>query len=88
VTAFRRLTQLAAGHEIEAVTETAVRLLRVDPLRAAGSLQLAAAYAAAEGRQAALGVATLDDRLASSAKLAAAPRKIRICDRPVCYGIA
>jgi hypothetical protein len=72
VTAFRRLTQLAAAwHEIEpgeAVRETAVRFLRVHALRAADSLQLAAALVAAEGRPAALGLVTLDDRLASAAR--------------------
>jgi uncharacterized protein len=71
-TAFRRLTQLAAAwHEIEpgeAVRETAVRFLRVHPLRAADSLQLAAAFVAAEGRPAALGLVTLDGRLASAGR--------------------
>src|SRR5262249_31803406 len=47
-----RLKQLADGfHEIEpceVVRERATRLLRVHPLRAAGALQLAAAFAAAE----------------------------------------
>ena len=49
--AFRRLTQLAASwQEVEAgdlVRETAIRLLRVHPLRPADSLQLAAAFVAA-----------------------------------------
>ena len=56
VRAFERLSTLAAGwHEIDpsdAVREAAVRFLRVHPLRAADSLQLAAAFVAAERRPA------------------------------------
>jgi hypothetical protein len=70
-TAFRRLTQLAAGwHEIEpgeAVRETAVRFLSVHTPRSAGALQLAAALTAAEGRLAPLSLVTLDYRMASAA---------------------
>lgn len=70
--AFERLTQLAGGwHEVdqsEAVREAALRFLRVHPLRAADSLQLAAAFVAAEGRPASLEVITLDDRLAAAAR--------------------
>jgi predicted nucleic acid-binding protein len=70
--AFKRLGQLAAGwHEVDptdAVREVAVRLLRVHPLRAADSLQLAAAFLAAERRPASLEVITLDDRLAAAAR--------------------
>jgi uncharacterized protein len=69
--AFSRLRQLkAAWHEInpsDAVRETAVRFLRVHPLRAADALQLAAAFAAAEGRPASLELVTLDDRLCTAA---------------------
>jgi predicted nucleic acid-binding protein len=70
--AFQRLAQLTASwQEVEAsdlVRETAVRLLRVHPLRAADSLQLAAAFVAAEGRPATLELVTLDDRLALAAQ--------------------
>ena len=52
--AFDRLAELADGwHEIEPseiVRESAMRFLRVHPLRAADALQLGAAFAAAEGR--------------------------------------
>jgi hypothetical protein len=50
------------------VRETAVRLLRVHPLRTAGALQLAAAYIASERRPSSLDVVTLDDRLAAAAR--------------------
>jgi len=70
--AFDRLKQLAAGwYEIEPsdiVRETAIRFLRVHPLRAADALQLAAAFVAAEQRPASLTVIALDDRLASAAQ--------------------
>ncbi|HSH99961.1 MAG TPA: type II toxin-antitoxin system VapC family toxin [Reyranella sp.] len=70
--AFDRLAQVAASwQEIEAgdlVRETAIRLLRVHPLRAADSLQLAAAFVAAEGRPSTLEFTTLDDRLALAAQ--------------------
>ncbi len=67
-----RLKQLADGwHEVEPseiVRETAVRFLRVHPLRAADALQLAAAFTAAERRPASLRVVTLDERLADAAR--------------------
>jgi uncharacterized protein len=70
--AFNRLKQLADGwHEIEPseiVRETAVRFLRVHPLRAADALQLAAAFLAAERRPSSLQVVTLDARLADAAQ--------------------
>jgi len=70
--AFDRLKQLAAGwYEIEPsdiVRETAIRFLRVHPLRAADALQLAAAFVAAEQRPASLTVIALDDHLASAAQ--------------------
>lgn len=70
--AFDRLKQLAAAwHAVDAsdaVRETAVRLLRVHPLRAADALQLAAAFVAAERRPASLEVITLDARLAAAAR--------------------
>ena len=70
--AFKRLRQLAAAwHDVDpndAVREAAVRFLRVHPLRAAGALQLAAAFVAAERRPASLEVVTLDDRLAVAAR--------------------
>jgi uncharacterized protein len=71
-TAFKQLKRLAASwHEIEpsdVVRESAIRFLRVHPLRVADSLQLAAAFVAAEGRPATLELVTLDDRLASAAR--------------------
>ncbi len=70
--AFERLRQLAAGwHEVDAsdaVRETAVRLLRVHPLRAADAAQLAAAFVAAERRPSSLEFVTLDQRLAAAAR--------------------
>ena len=70
--AFDRLKQLAAGwHEIDpsdTVREAAVRFLRVHPLRAADSLQLAAAFVAAERRPASLEIVTLDVRLGAAAR--------------------
>jgi len=69
---FNRLKQLAAGwHEVEPsdiIRETATRLLRVHPLRAACVLQLAAAFIAAEQRPSSLEMITLDDRLAAAAR--------------------
>ena len=61
----------AAWHEIDpsdAVRETAARFLRVHPLRAADALQIAAAFAAAEGRPASLQLISLDDRLCVAAR--------------------
>ena len=70
--AFGRLAELADGwHEIEPseiVRESAMRFLRVHPLRAADALQLGAAFAAAEGRPSSLRVVTLDERLADAAR--------------------
>lgn len=70
--AFGRLARLTESwQEVEAgdlVRETAIRLLRVHPLRAADSLQLAAAFVAAEGRPSTLEFVTLDDRLALAAQ--------------------
>ncbi len=69
---FNRLKQLAAGwHEIDpsdAIRETAVRFLRVHPLRTADALQLGAAFVAAEQRPSSLEIVTLDDRLAAAAR--------------------
>ena len=70
--AFRRLAALAKSwHEIEpsvSVRETAQRLLRAHDLRAADSLQLAAAFRASEGHPSTLEFVTLDDRLALAAE--------------------
>jgi predicted nucleic acid-binding protein len=72
VQAFERLKRFAAGwHEIDpsdAVREAAVRFLRVHPLCAPDSLQLAAAFVAAERRPASLELVTLDDRLGAAAR--------------------
>jgi predicted nucleic acid-binding protein len=70
--ASERLKQLADGwHEVEPsdiLRESAVRFLRVHPLRVADALQLAAAFMAAERRPASLQVVTLDERLADAAR--------------------
>jgi uncharacterized protein len=70
--AFDRLKQLANGwHEIEPseiIRESALRFLRVHPLRAADALQLAAAFLAAERRPSSLEFVTLDERLADAAR--------------------
>lgn len=70
--AFGRLADLAKSwHEVEpasALRETAQRLLRVHDLRAADSLQLAAAFWASEGHPSTLELVTLDDRLAVAAQ--------------------
>jgi predicted nucleic acid-binding protein len=50
------------------VRQTAIRLLRVHPLRTADALQLAAAIAAAEDHPATLPFVTLDERLAQAAE--------------------
>ena len=66
--AVRRLDDLAtAWTEVESsdrIRATASRLLRTHPLRAADSIQLAAAIAAADGSPAALSFVTVDARLA------------------------
>jgi uncharacterized protein len=67
IVAARRLDALAAGWlevgPAAAVRDTARRLLRVHPLRAADALQLAAAFEAAEGRPAGTTLLTFDERL-------------------------
>ena len=64
--ALGRLAEFAdAWHEVQPVVpvrQTAIRLLRVHDLRAADSLQLAAALVAAEGQPATMAFVTLDDR--------------------------
>lgn len=71
-TAFDRLKQLSgAWHQVEAsdaVRDTAIRFLRVHPLRAADALQLAAAFIAADRRPPELEVVTLDDRVTAAAR--------------------
>jgi predicted nucleic acid-binding protein len=68
----RRLESVArAWREVQPVTvvrTTAIRLLRVHPLRAAGALQLGAAIVAAEDHPATLQFVTLDERLAQAAE--------------------
>ena len=70
--ALRRLDALGRHwHRIEpvdAVLEMARRLLRVHPLRAADSLQLAAAVLASEGRPSTLELVCLDGRLGTAAQ--------------------
>ena len=69
--AFARLDALAASwlqvEPSDEIRETARRLLRMHPLRAADALQLAAAYAAAERRPPTMTFVTLDDRLRTAA---------------------
>lgn len=60
-----------AWHEVlpvESVRRTARRLLRTHPLRAADSLQLAAALVASEGDPASMEVVALDSRLVEAAQ--------------------
>lgn len=70
--ALRRLEGLArAWREVQPVTavrQTAIRLLRVHPLRTADALQLGAAIVAAENHPATLPLITLDERLAQAAE--------------------
>ncbi|HVZ53370.1 MAG TPA: type II toxin-antitoxin system VapC family toxin [Pseudolabrys sp.] len=69
---FGRLRQFAASWQendpSDEVRETAVRLLRVHPLRAGDALQLAAAFVAASGRPSSLEFVVLDERLAIAAQ--------------------
>lgn len=68
----RRLDGLVrAWREVQPVTAvrtTAIRLLRVHPLRTADALQLGAAIVAAEDHPATLQLVTLDERLALAAE--------------------
>jgi predicted nucleic acid-binding protein len=52
----------------EMVRETAMRFVRVHPLRAADALQLAAAFLAADRRPELLRLVTLDERLGMAAR--------------------
>jgi predicted nucleic acid-binding protein len=69
--AVQRLRDISSGwHEIlpsEIVRSVAQRLLRVHPLRAADSLQLAAAVVASEREPATLEFVSLDERLSEAA---------------------
>ncbi|MHB8399620.1 MAG: type II toxin-antitoxin system VapC family toxin [Candidatus Limnocylindrales bacterium] len=68
----RRLEGLARSwrevQPVTAVRQTAIRLLRVHPLRTPDALQLGAAIVAAEGHPATLPIVTLDERLAQAAE--------------------
>lgn len=70
--ALARLDALAAAwQEVEpsaVVRRLAARLLRVHPLRASDSLQLAAAIVASENEPTSMSLVTLDDRLALAAR--------------------
>ncbi len=70
--AMERLKDLrAAWHEIQpsqVLRDTAVRLLRVHPLRAADAMQLSSAVIASDREPSALEIVTLDARLASAAR--------------------
>lgn len=71
-TALRRLDAIArAWQEVQPIgrlRQTAIRLLRMHPLRSADALQLAAALLVAEGHPGTLPFVTLDDRLALAAE--------------------
>jgi uncharacterized protein len=71
--ALARLARASEGWDevvpTAAVRTEALRLLRVHPLRAADALQLAGAVVASEHQPATLPVVTLDQRLASAARL-------------------
>lgn len=71
--ALRRLTTLASSWaEVEpsaAVRRTALRLLRVHPIRAADALQLAAAITAAHGDPSSLAFVSGDARLSAAADI-------------------
>ena len=77
VVAFARLDQLAAGwlqvEPSDEIRETARRLLRVHPLRAADALQLAAAFVAAERRPPTMTFVTLDNDLRTAAAARGVP---------------
>lgn len=62
---------------VDAVLEAARRFLRVHPLRAADSLQLAAAFLASEGRPSTLEFVCLDDRLTIAAQREGFPVRSR-----------
>ena len=68
---FARLDALAPSwmqiEPSDEIRESARRLLRVHPLRAADALQLAAAHVAAERRPSTLVLVTFDDRLREAA---------------------
>jgi uncharacterized protein len=70
--ALLRLESLAKSwrevQPVTAVRTTAIRLLRVHPLRMADAFQLAAAIVAAENHPASLQFVTLDDRLGQAAE--------------------
>jgi predicted nucleic acid-binding protein len=70
--AIERLAVLAEGWHgidpVEAVRQSAIRLLRVHALSAADALQLAAAVVTSEGVPSTLEVVTLDDALADASE--------------------
>lgn len=72
-----RLDRFAATWQevqpVDALRDSARRLLRVHDLRAADSLQLAAALAASEGRPSTLRLVCLDERLGAAAELEGFP---------------
>lgn len=70
--AMARLMDLQSGWQeispTDAVRQLAQRLLRVHPLRAADSLQLAAALVASEGHPESVGFVCLDEKLTEAAR--------------------
>ena len=75
--AFERLSRLSRmwreAEPVDTVREIAQRLLRVHPLRAADALQLAAAVVASRSRPSTLEFVTLDERLATAARVEGFP---------------
>ena len=67
---------------VESIRVSAKRFLRVHDLRASDSLQLAAAFLAAEGRPASLEVVCLDDRLVTASR----KEGFKVIDRSACTG--
>ncbi len=55
-------------HPSEELRATAIRFVRVHPLRAADALQLASAFLVAEGRPSTLEFVSLDDKLCEAAR--------------------
>ncbi len=69
---FSRLQVLAESWHVvqplDVLRQTAIRFVRVHPLRSADALQLAAAFAGSEGRPSSLEIVCLDKRLCEVAR--------------------
>jgi uncharacterized protein len=67
----RRKSLGSAWHEVQpsqVLRDTAVRLLRVHPLRGADAVQLASAVVAADGEPSSIELVTMDTRLTAAAR--------------------